>query len=160
AACHSGLGDGGETDVHGNQVGLLHESKCYRSSSAMSCSTCHKVHRVEHDLASMSARCAACHASPRHQYAIRSDQNCIDCHMPPLDSKVITFRTAGAQLAQRYRTHKIAIYDVQADAQPRAAAAGVQFTDVAAEAGITFRHENGASAEKHMFESVGSGVGV
>jgi len=37
---------------------------------------------------------------------------------------------------------------------------GVQFNKVAAESGITFRHENGASAEKHMFETLGSGVGV
>jgi hypothetical protein len=28
AACHSGLGDGAEADVHGNQVGLLRQSKC------------------------------------------------------------------------------------------------------------------------------------
>ncbi len=37
---------------------------------------------------------------------------------------------------------------------------GVQFQEVAAKSGITFRHENGASAEKHMFETFGSGVGV
>ena len=36
----------------------------------------------------------------------------------------------------------------------------VQFNKVAAESGITFRHENGASAEKHMVETFGSGVGV
>ena len=46
-------------------------------------------------------------------------------------------------------------------ARPEPRAAGrVQFYDVAAESGITFRHENGASAEKHMFETFGSGVGV
>ena len=43
--------------------------------------------------------------------------------------------------------------------QPREAGR-VQFYEVAAESGITFRHENGASAEKHMFETFGSGVGV
>jgi hypothetical protein len=36
--------------------------------------------------------------------------------------------------------------------------ASVQFVNVAAEAGITFRHENGASPAKHMFETFGSGV--
>ncbi len=46
-----------------------------------------------------------------------------------------------------------------AKAQPREAG-HVQFTNIAAESGITFRHENGASAEKHMFETFGSGVGV
>jgi hypothetical protein len=37
-------------------------------------------------------------------------------------------------------------------------AAPVRFTDVAREWGITFRHENGASAEKIMVETFGSGV--
>jgi hypothetical protein len=36
----------------------------------------------------------------------------------------------------------------------------VQFSDIAKESGITFHHESGASAEKHMFETLGSGVGV
>jgi hypothetical protein len=39
--------------------------------------------------------------------------NCIDCHMPLLPFKVITFRTPSSGLAQRYRTYKIAIYDIQ-----------------------------------------------
>ena len=47
--------------------------------------------------------------------------------------------------------------------QPRPAAAvqfnAVQFNKIA-DSGITFRHERGASAEKHMFETFGSGVGV
>src|SRR5579872_993010 len=34
----------------------------------------------------------------------------------------------------------------------------VQFTDVAASSGIDFRHENAASPEKHLYETVGSGV--
>ena len=94
-----------------------------------------------------------------HKQTVQAD-NCIDCHMPLQESKVITFRSGGSQLAQPYRTHRIAVYDVQAPKQQPQNAARVQFTDVAAEAGITFRHENGASAEKHMFETFGSGVGV
>jgi enediyne biosynthesis protein E4 len=159
AACHSGLGDGAEADVHGNQVSLLRQSECYRNSPAMSCSTCHDIHRVQRDLSAMSARCAACHAAPQHKRAVQAG-NCIDCHMPKQESKVITFRTSGTQLAQTYRTHKIAVYDEQAPKQQAQEAARVQFTDVAAEAGITFRHENGASPEKYMFETFGSGVGV
>jgi enediyne biosynthesis protein E4 len=159
AACHSGLGNGAAADVHGNQVGLLRESKCYGNSPAMSCSTCHNVHRVERDLAAMSTRCVTCHAAGACKHAAEAD-NCIDCHMPRQASKVITFQTGGSQLAQTYRTHKIAVYDAQGPKQQPQNAARVQFTDVAAEAGITFRHENGASAEKHMFETFGSGVGV
>jgi hypothetical protein len=154
AACHSGIGDGAAADVHGNQVGLLRQSQCYRNSPAMSCSTCHDVHRPEQDLRTLSARCLTCHASPRHQQTIQTD-NCIDCHMPRQDSKVITFRTSGSFLAQTYRTHRIGIYSGAAAAQ-----SNVQFTDVAADAGITFQHENGASPEKQMFETFGSGVGV
>src|SRR5665811_2224317 len=51
--------------------------------------------------------------------------------------------------------------DSEQAARPGPREAGrVQFNNVAAESGITFRHENGASAEKHMFETFGSGVGV
>src|SRR5260221_2236846 len=39
-----------------------------------------------------------------------------------------------------------------------AASPPVQFVDVSVEAGITFQHQNGASREKHMFETFGSGV--
>ena len=45
-----------------------------------------------------------------------------------------------------------------AKSEPRAGR--VQFSEVAAESGITFRHDSGASAEKQMFETFGSGVGV
>src|SRR4051794_29693402 len=51
------------------------------------------------------------------------------------------------------------LYSEQA-AKPRPPAERVQFNDIAAKSGIAFRHENGASAEKHMFETFGSGVGV
>src|ERR1039458_9968385 len=54
----------------------------------------------------------------------------------------------------------LAVYSEQA-AKPEPREAGrVQFYEVAAESGITFRHENGASAEKYMVETFGSGVGV
>lgn len=164
AACHAGLGNGAAADVHGNQVGLLRQSNCYRHSPEMSCSTCHDVHRVETDLSAMSARCMKCHRTSQHSRTVQAD-NCIDCHMPKRNSKVITFRTAGALLAQTYRTHNIGIFADQSQPshsglpQPNGAAQ-VQFTDVAEQAGITFRHENGASAEKQMFETFGSGVGV
>ena len=34
---------------------------------------------------------------------------------------------------------------------------GLQFVDVAAKAGISFRHTSGASPEKHLVETMGSG---
>ncbi len=51
------------------------------------------------------------------------------------------------------------LYGQQA-AKPQPAAGRVQFNEVAVESGITFRHDRGASAEKQMFETFGSGVGV
>src|SRR6185369_4629914 len=55
---------------------------------------------------------------------------------------------------------RLPVYSEQAaKKQPQPRPPGVQFNRVA-DSGITFRHENGASAEKHMFETFGSGVGV
>ncbi|HVG54105.1 MAG TPA: CRTAC1 family protein [Vicinamibacterales bacterium] len=34
---------------------------------------------------------------------------------------------------------------------------GVQFTDISAAAGVSFRHTNGASPDKHLIETIGSG---
>src|SRR5690349_14971782 len=48
----------------------------------------------------------------------------------------------------------------QPSAKPVPRAGGVQFHEVAVESGITFRHDSGASPEKQMFETFGSGVGV
>ena len=41
---------------------------------------------------------------------------------------------------------------------PLCAAAEVQFVDVTTAAGITFLHRNGATAEKHTPETMGSGL--
>jgi hypothetical protein len=109
AACHSGLAEAPKADVHGNQVGLLQQSRCYRASPRMSCSTCHDVHRVERDVVALSARCGTCHAAAQCKQASRAD-NCIDCHMPRQKSQAITFQAAGRELAQTYRTHRIGIY--------------------------------------------------
>jgi phage FluMu protein Com len=49
------------SDVHGNQVGLLELSKCFRSSPTMSCSTCHNVHQEERDLTKLAQKCLRCH---------------------------------------------------------------------------------------------------
>jgi hypothetical protein len=43
-------------------------------------------------------------------------------------------------------------------ASPSSPEPPVQFVDIAAQAGIAFRHENAASPERHLYETVGSGV--
>ena len=112
AACHSGLDADPKAEVHGNQVGLLRRSRCFQQSAQMTCLSCHDVHKVQRDLAAMSAKCGACHAAGACKQTAKAD-NCIDCHMPRQQSQVITFRTAGGKpLAQSYRTHTIGIYHV------------------------------------------------
>ena len=109
ASCHSGMNSDPKAEVHGNQVGLLRRSRCFQSSGAMTCLTCHNVHKVQRDLAALSANCVTCHEAGKCKRASQAD-NCIDCHMPRQESQVITFRTAGKPLAQSYRTHTIGIY--------------------------------------------------
>ena len=107
--CHSGMDSDVKADVHGNQVGLLRRSRCFQNSPAMTCATCHNVHRVERNLAALSVNCVKCHAEQKCKLASQSN-NCIDCHMPKQDSQAITFRSAGKLMAQSYRTHTIGIY--------------------------------------------------
>lgn len=108
ARCHSGIvaGAPAKADVHGNQVGLLRRSKCFRASREMTCSSCHDVHQEERDLAAMSRKCAGCHQAA----GCGRGEGCVDCHMPLQESGVITFDSLGRRLAQRYRTHVIGIY--------------------------------------------------
>jgi hypothetical protein len=111
AKCHSGLEDERtpEPDVHGNQVGLLKASRCFQQSGAMTCGTCHDVHRVDRDPASLSTRCGFCHSLGACPTAASigptARAQCVGCHMPVLPSKVIA--------VQAYRTHRIAVYKRQ-----------------------------------------------
>jgi len=101
-------------DVHGNQVGLLQRSKCYRSSAEMSCSTCHNVHTTGQSLESYSQKCLSCHQwqscgmSKKMGHAITN--KCIDCHMPVEETNVIVSQTAGQVVHAKMRNHWIKIY--------------------------------------------------
>jgi hypothetical protein len=101
-------------DVHGNQVGLLQRSKCFRSSPGMSCSTCHDVHRPQRDLATFVPKCLACHEINQHPMADQIGErlmvSCIDCHMPNRRSRAIEINTPGSRVALHYRSHEIGIY--------------------------------------------------
>jgi len=107
-------------DVHGNQYGLLSESKCFLRSRTLECSTCHDPHtNVSTDLTVYSQKCQSCHSNPDHS-SLKMDaamistmkNNCIDCHMPEQPSRAISFQLAGSNSTSAYllRTHKIAIY--------------------------------------------------
>ena len=101
-------------DVHGNQVGLLQRSKCFRSSPRMSCSTCHDVHTNGQSTESYSLKCLTCHQwqtcgmskALGHQIA----NDCINCHMPVEETNVIVSQTAGRVVHAKMRNHWIKVY--------------------------------------------------
>jgi hypothetical protein len=101
--------------VHGNQVALLERSLCYRSSSTMSCSTCHDVHAPEKSAASYSSVCLKCHQQKDcGMFAKRGAaiaQDCINCHMPVQDSKSLALDTdEETRLPAKVRNHWIRVY--------------------------------------------------
>jgi len=101
-------------DVHGNQVGLLQRSKCYRSSEKMSCSTCHNVHTTGQSAKSYSLKCLSCHgAEDCGVFAKMGRQivdKCIDCHMPIEETNAIVSQTNGEVVHAKMRNHWIKVY--------------------------------------------------
>lgn len=106
-------------EVHGNQVGLLAASKCFKMSE-MDCSTCHDVHKKEtKNIALFSARCMSCHQQGSTKFCKQPSvagldltQNCIDCHMPSLPSEKLFLQSApGAKPTPFFiRTHLVGQY--------------------------------------------------
>jgi hypothetical protein len=101
-------------DVHGSQVQLLRRSKCFQSTSTLTCSTCHDVHTPQEDAAAFSSHCLTCHQAKQcGEYPKLGEQivrNCIDCHMPLQESRVLFSNTNGKRLVPKVRNHKIGIY--------------------------------------------------
>ena len=101
-------------DVHGSQVQLLKRSRCYQSTTRLTCTTCHDVHTTQRDAAAFSSHCLSCH-EPKQcgQYPKIGDtivRNCIDCHMPVQQSHVLFSNTNGKRLTPKVRNHQIGIY--------------------------------------------------
>lgn len=109
-------------DVHGNQVGMLEKSLCYRSSN-MTCMTCHDVHVTQHDEAYFSNKCLTCHkpdsatfSKPNHPLT----NNCVHCHMPRQNTNLIVFNFDGKRMTPQMRNHWIKVYpEIQASAAER-----------------------------------------
>ncbi|PWB25904.1 cytochrome c3 family protein [Flavobacterium sp. HTF] len=107
-------------DVHGNQLGLLSQSKCFQKSLTMNCISCHNPHEdAPQNLASYSKICMSCHQDTKHKAETVKTlsksmlaNNCVECHMPKQDSKAIRFQKSNTAPVTSYslRTHKIAIY--------------------------------------------------
>jgi hypothetical protein len=100
-------------DVHGNQVQLLANSRCFRSSQ-MTCTTCHEVHKPQREAAGFSEHCLNCHkveACGRYPALGKSiASKCVDCHMPLQESETLVSDTNGRKLKPRVRNHRIGIY--------------------------------------------------
>jgi hypothetical protein len=101
-------------DVHGNQVMLLQRSRCFESSPAMSCTTCHNVHVQQRNAAGFSNRCLTCHKEDScGEFKTKGRgiaMNCIDCHMPIQESNLIVSGFEGKQVRAKLRSHWIRIY--------------------------------------------------
>jgi hypothetical protein len=105
---------GATADVHGNQVALLQMSRCYQSSSDMTCSTCRDVHQTQRDAATFSSHCLQCHRPekcgefPKLKETIAG--RCVDCHMPVQASRLIFSNSDRNKTRAMVRTHWIKIY--------------------------------------------------
>jgi len=103
-------------DVHGNQYGLLRASKCFRTSD-MTCNTCHDPHKNDRGkLALYSEKCMSCHSDlnsiggvTHKRLGMQVKTNCIDCHMPLQESRVISVLLEGDKepKAAKIRSHFI-----------------------------------------------------
>lgn len=111
-------------DVHGNQLGLLTLSPCFRMSD-MDCSTCHDVHvRETGNLRLFSTRCMSCHAPGTADFCTQEkvpglvlEENCIDCHMPKLPSRQVFVRAGDDTDRTPFfvRTHLVRTYRAQVE---------------------------------------------
>jgi hypothetical protein len=101
-------------DVHGNQVNLLARSRCFESSPAMTCSTCHDPHAPERPVADYSARCLECHQAAQcgmlRNMGKQINPNCIDCHMPVQASNLLVLDADDTRLKAKVRNHWIRVY--------------------------------------------------
>ncbi|MES2848597.1 MAG: multiheme c-type cytochrome [Bacteroidota bacterium] len=113
----------GEVEVHGNQLGLLKASKCFKQSATLTCNSCHGPHQNERgNMQLYSSRCITCHdtnadnfKTVTHTGIKNITQNCIDCHMPQQESKAIAVYLQGKDktVASLIRSHYIGIYTDQ-----------------------------------------------
>jgi hypothetical protein len=108
----------GVMDVHGNQLGVLSLSRCFRISKTMTCLNCHDPHKNERsNTTAFSQRCTSCHNEQHKKIeGVANDvlaNNCIDCHMPLQESTSISFLLQGEQqpVNAKMRTHFIKVYN-------------------------------------------------
>ena len=91
-----------DLDVHGNQFGLLQNSKCFKNSEDLDCTTCHNPHKNERGKISLFNKiCMDCHISENQPISLckgeineveKLQNNCVSCHMPLIPSKSMKVR--------------------------------------------------------------------
>jgi hypothetical protein len=106
-------------DVHGNQLGLLSFSKCFKLSN-LTCMNCHNIHENENgQIKVFSQRCMNCHSEGHGKICKMTasigpaiTQNCIDCHMPKQPSHAVTVFLQGEMVPTpvMMRTHYVKVY--------------------------------------------------
>jgi hypothetical protein len=93
---------------------MLQKSRCFQSSSTMTCTTCHDVHTPQRDATAFASRCMNCHQIescglfPKLGHAI--DRQCVNCHMPLQQTEKIISSMNGTKVQPEVRNHQIAIY--------------------------------------------------
>jgi hypothetical protein len=98
-------------DVHGKQLQLLMQSKCFQASQ-MTCGTCHSPHKQQ-NINTIVTQCMHCHQASQHAVTYQTQATaCINCHMPLQESKVLDFNDGKQRKSIPYmlRTHRIAVY--------------------------------------------------
>jgi tetratricopeptide (TPR) repeat protein len=110
-----------EEDHVANQVAYLRESKCFKDSDSLTCTTCHNPHRPRNagPDASRSA-CLKCHqpadCGERPRLPIAVQDECAGCHMPQSDKLQVFFQTKDEKFLPPVKRweHRIAIYPAAA----------------------------------------------
>lgn len=107
-------------DVHASQIQLLERSRCFQESPAMTCATCHNVHRPQRDLTSMATNCRQCHqVEDCGKFAARGmtiATSCVKCHMPlQQTAQIVISDRNGGTLQPKVRNHHIAVYPEEDD---------------------------------------------
>lgn len=105
-------------DVHGNQVGLLQQSKCFQESIDLDCGTCHDPHEKQRGMADhFNSTCNKCHDDGTHcsvsdEQLRAGNHNCISCHMPNTPSQIMTMQLhrGDEETPVLVRSHLVGIY--------------------------------------------------
>jgi hypothetical protein len=113
-ACHRAPQDGPLSNWNKawnvrHQPIYMAQSACFiKSKGALSCLTCHDMHReLERDSVAYDRKCAGCHASVKHT-AAQSD-GCVGCHMPRV----------SPQPHIEFTNHWIGVYGDESKLRPR-----------------------------------------